>query len=53
MKNIIFIPAIDAGRGRHHYIKTLTHYYEFSKIFFESRKKSKQFLDFDEELRGV
>ena len=38
---------IDAGRGRHHYIKTLTHYYEFSKIFFESRKKSEQFLNFD------
>jgi len=27
------------------------HYYEFSKMFFESRKKSKQFLDFDEELK--
>ena len=26
---------------------TFKHYYEFSKIFFESRKKSKQFLDFD------
>ena len=26
---------------------TFKHYYEFSKIFFESRKKSKQFLNFD------
>ena len=26
---------------------TFKHYYEFSKMFFESRKKSKQFLDFD------
>ena len=26
---------------------TVTHYYEFSKRFFESRKKSKQFLNFD------
>jgi hypothetical protein len=26
---------------------TFKHYYEFSKIFFESRKESKQFLNFD------